>query len=172
MTVPQGFCTPNDYISEIMNRGNRNKKKYTAFLRGLKKKKKLPLEYLFKEAHQTAFKQINCLDCAMCCTGLGPRITNRDISGLSRRERLKPAIFIKQFLRIDEDGDYVFKTMPCPFLGQDNYCSIYEDKPEACSNYPHMNHGRQSGRIDSHIENLLYCPAVVLGVEFLMEELS
>lgn len=158
-----------DFINEIMDRGNRNKGKYISFLKNLKNQRKIPLERLFKEAHKEAFRQINCLECGRCCRGLGPRLKNKDVTRLARRERLNPADFIKNYLRTDEDNDLVFNKMPCPFLGSDNYCFVYEDRPNACREYPHMDHGRQTGRISLHIENLSYCPAVILAVEELIE---
>ena len=161
-----------EFISDIVLRGSRNKSRYTKFLKNLKKSGKIPLDTLFRNAHEEAFALIDCLECGRCCFSLGPRILNKDITRLARRTRSKPAQFIKNYLRTDEDGDFVFKTMPCPFLGSDNYCLIYEDRPEACRDYPHMNGGRQSGRINLHIENLAHCPAVILAVEFIMKELS
>ena len=44
---------------------------------------------------------------------------------------------IEQYLRLDEDGDYVVKTTPCPFLGSDNYCSIYDVRPSDCERFPY-----------------------------------
>jgi len=158
------------YIDEIMHRAERNRQRYADFLKSLKKKRKIPLEALFKEAHAAAFSVIDCLDCGRCCRKLGPGIKNKDISRLAGRERTKPAEFIRKYLITDEDDDLVFKKMPCPFLGNDNYCFVYEDRPEACRDYPHMDRGRQSGRIALHINNLAYCPAVVLAVEYLIKE--
>jgi len=159
-----------DHVRSVMDRGSRNRNRYAGFLKDLKKKKKLPLDTMFRDAHNEAFSQIDCLDCGLCCSNLGPRINNRDISRLSRRERIKPAVFIEKYLRVDEDGDFVFRSMPCPFLGPDFYCHIYEDRPDACRNYPHLNQGKQIQRINSHIENISYCPAVILAVESLMED--
>lgn len=51
--------------------------------------------------------------------------------------KIKESAFISQYLRIDEDGDYVFKEMPCPFLMPDNYCMLYNSRTKACREYPH-----------------------------------
>ena len=51
--------------------------------------------------------------------------------------KMKESAFISQYLRIDEDGDYVFKEMPCPFLMPDNYCMLYNSRTKACREYPH-----------------------------------
>jgi Fe-S-cluster containining protein len=154
--------------AEILERGLRNKAKYTGFLKNLKKKRKLALDSLFCDAQLSAFESIDCLLCGRCCTELGPRITNKDVLRLARREGLKPARFIETYLRTDEDSDLVFSKMPCPFFGSDGYCIIYEDRPDACRDYPHMDQSRQRNRIGLHIENLAHCPAVVLTVEKLI----
>ncbi|MBN2746575.1 MAG: YkgJ family cysteine cluster protein, partial [Bacteroidales bacterium] len=63
-------------------------------------------------------------------------------------------------LRIDEDGDYVFKTMPCPFLAPDNYCLIYDFRPKACREYPHTDRTKFLQIANLTITNSATCPAV------------
>ena len=70
---------------------------------------------------------------------------------------------------VDEDGDMVFASMPCRYFGPDGYCHIYEDRPAACRDYPHLDRGRQKARTALHTQNLEHCPAVILAVEHLME---
>jgi len=153
-----------------MSRGLNNRKKYTTYLRNLKKQKKRFLDSLFYDADIAAFNHIDCLVCGRCCTNLGPRLKNRDLQRLSRREGMKPSTFSRRFLKTDDDGDLVFLSMPCPFFGSDGTCTVYEDRPDACRDYPHMDQGRQLQFIDIHIENLVYCPAVILAVEKLIAD--
>ena len=110
--------------------------------------------------HNQVFTKINCLECASCCRSLGPRITDMDITRLSKALNLKPSVIFERFLRIDEDGDMVFKTMPCPFLDTDNYCKVYEHRPKACREYPHTNMVKFSRIIDLSLKNINTCPAV------------
>ena len=154
----------------IMERGRKNLVPYTAFLNTIRKNRRLPLDRMFHDAGEEAFTRIDCMKCGRCCSGLGPRLGERDISRLAGRERIKPATFIDQYLKTDEEGDLVFTSMPCPFFGGDGYCLVYEDRPDACRDYPHMSRGRQKTRIPLHIENLRHCPALILAVEFLMGE--
>ena len=44
--------------------------------------------------------------------------------------------FIEKYLVVDEEGDFVAKSTPCPFLGADNYCSIYDQRPSDCHRCP------------------------------------
>jgi Fe-S-cluster containining protein len=50
--------------------------------------------------------------------------------------------------------------MRCPFLEDDNNCSVYDDHPMACRDYPHTDSRRFVQRIDLSIKNAQFCPAV------------
>jgi len=73
---------------------------------------------------------------------------------------MKPAVFVSKYLLLDEDGDWVFQTTPCPFLLHDNKCSIYEFRPQACKEYPHTNRKKQYQIETITIKNAEICPAV------------
>jgi Fe-S-cluster containining protein len=73
---------------------------------------------------------------------------------------MKDAAFVEQYVRVDEDRDQVFKSMPCPFLGADNYCSVYEHRPKACREYPHTDRVKQHQLLNLHFKNAEICPAV------------
>jgi len=129
-------------------------------VRGMQKKKKAKLDSWMHEKHELAFRQIDCLSCANCCRTTGPLLTSRDIEKIARHLKLKPGTFTEKYLQIDEENDYVFKSMPCPFLGDDNYCSIYEFRPKACREYPHTDRKNQNGILSLTKKNALICPAV------------
>ncbi len=117
------------------------------------------LDKHFHKAHEQAFSCIDCLECANCCTTTGPLLTDKDISRISKHLRIKDAEFVDEYVRVDEDGDQVFKSMPCPFLGSDNYCSIYEHRPKACKEYPHTDRVKQHQLLKLHVKNAEICPA-------------
>lgn len=135
----------------------KEKQKWVAQLKRVNPRK---LDSIFHEAHDEAFSCIDCLECANCCTTTGPRLADSDIKRASKHLKIKEVAFVEQYVRIDEDGDQVFKSMPCPFLGSDNYCSIYEARPKACREYPHTDRVRQSQLLKLHLTNLSICPAV------------
>lgn len=110
--------------------------------------------------HDAVFDEIDCLDCANCCKSLGPCITERDIQRLARRMKLKEVEFIHQYLHLDEDRDYVFQSMPCPFLAPDNHCFVYEDRPKACREYPHTDRKKIVQIAKLTAKNAQTCPAV------------
>ncbi|MFM2293148.1 MAG: hypothetical protein RIS29_2961 [Bacteroidota bacterium] len=126
-----------------------------------KNKKKLEsMDDQVHELHEEFSEKIDCLSCANCCRTLGPRITDKDVERMGKALRMKPNDVIKQYLRIDEDGDMVFQSMPCPFLGDDNYCAIYENRPKACREYPHTDRKRFYQIYNLSIKNASTCPIV------------
>jgi hypothetical protein len=110
--------------------------------------------------HDAVFETINCLDCANCCRTLGPRITDTDVQRIAAFLRIKPSAFAANYLVVDEEGDYIFRSMPCPFLGSDNYCSIYDVRPRACREYPHTDQRRVYQVMALTLKNSATCPAV------------
>ena len=142
------------------------------FFSRLSRYDKRKLDELFHDLHAEVFEQTDCLACANCCKSLGPRITDADIRRVSKSLHIKPSQFTDDFLRIDEDGDYVFKSMPCPFLQSDNRCRIYDDRPAACREYPHTNRPRMYQVLDLTIRNIETCPAVFSIVEMMKQKLD
>jgi Fe-S-cluster containining protein len=135
----------------------------------LKSKPPKNLDQIFHTLHDEAFEQIDCLTCANCCKTTGPLFTQKDIERLAAHLKLKPASFIERYLRIDEDNDYVLQSVPCPFLGSDNYCSVYDHRPNACREYPHTNQRKMHTILKETEANVAVCPAVYQIVERLKQ---
>lgn len=126
-----------------------------------KNRKKLEgMDSVVHNLHDKISERVDCLKCANCCRSLGPRITDKDVERIAKALRLKTSLVIDKYLRIDEDGDMVFQSMPCPFLGDDNYCSIYENRPKACREYPHTDRKRFYQIYNLSIKNAYTCPIV------------
>ncbi|HPD65181.1 MAG TPA: YkgJ family cysteine cluster protein [Bacteroidia bacterium] len=152
-------------LSKILERAIQNQHLHKSWIKKLKRADKHELDRHFHLLHQEEFKEIDCLQCANCCQTTGPRLLNADINRISRYLRMKPSDFTENYLRIDEDGDYVFQSMPCPFLEEDNYCRIYEHRPVACREYPHTDRDRMYQILDLTARNALICPAVAIILE-------
>lgn len=126
-----------------------------------KNKKKLEkMDTTIHALHEKWSQRIDCLSCGNCCRSLGPRITDKDVERMAKALRMKPVSLIEQYLKVDEDGDKVFKSMPCPFLGADNYCAVYESRPKACREYPHTDRKKFYQLIKLSIKNAETCPIV------------
>ena len=153
-----------DYIRKI-EQASLQRKENKLFFEKLKKRKPSDLDQVTNELHDKAFEQIDCLKCANCCRTTGPLLRGKDIDQLAGHFKIRPAVFTEKYLRIDEDGDYVFKAMPCPFLGNDNYCSVYQHRPGACRDYPHTQQRDIRQKLNITLENTMICPAVAEVVE-------
>jgi len=121
------------------------------------------------ELHEEAFEKINCLECAACCKHYSPRFKTPDIKRISKVLQLKESVFIETYLVLDNEGDYVVKSTPCPFLGEDNYCSIYEDRPSDCHRFPYTDEDVLFKRPVITLKNYTFCPAVYYVLEKLIE---
>ncbi|MFL5728439.1 MAG: YkgJ family cysteine cluster protein [Cytophagaceae bacterium] len=128
--------------------------------RKLKKQKPSDLDTVMQELHEEVFAETDCLQCANCCKTTSPTFYQKDIERLARHFRITPSKFIEQYLHIDEDQDYVLNSAPCTFLGADNYCSVYEARPNACREYPHTDRKRFHQILDLTLKNSSVCPAV------------
>jgi uncharacterized protein len=135
------------------------------FLHTLKKKDPRTVDDLFHTQHENVFEEMDCLTCANCCKTTSPIFYQTDIERVAKAVRMKPGDFIEKYLRIDEDKDYVLTSSPCPFLGADNYCSVYEARPKACREYPHTNRKKMVQILDLTHKNTQVCPAVFEIVE-------
>ena len=71
-----------------------------------------------EELHENEFETTDCLKCANCCKTTGPLFTNADVERIAKYFRQKPQKFIAEYLKIDEDNDYVLQQVPCAFLGK------------------------------------------------------
>jgi Fe-S-cluster containining protein len=145
---------------ELKELTDKKRPETAAFIKKLKKKKPKKLDAVVYELHDEAFSEFNCLDCANCCKTIGPRLVEKDIDRLAKHFKIKPAVFIEQYVKTDEDGDFVFKDHPCPFLMADNYCMVYENRPKACRDYPHTDRNRFHQILNLSHKNCETCPVV------------
>lgn len=135
------------------------------FLAWLKKKKPKDLDIVAQNLHDEVFEEIDCLNCANCCKTTGPLFTERDIERIASHLKMKPYQFIEKYLHKDEENDWVLNELPCPFLGYDNYCMIYDVRPKACAEFPHTDRRKLYQINHLTIKNTLICPAAYEVVE-------
>src|SRR3954469_6812578 len=143
--------------NDWQKRSGERQKAYKQFLQKADKNKVLKQ---LPRLHEEAFEQIDCLQCANCCKNYSPRFKTPDIKRISRLQNMKEGEFIETYLTIDEDGDYVAKSKPCPFLGADNACSIYEDRPSDCARFPYTDEDVIIKRQQLTLKNSTFCPIV------------
>ncbi|MDA8994576.1 YkgJ family cysteine cluster protein [Schleiferiaceae bacterium] len=152
-----------DDFKELARSKRKENKKFFARLSKHEGKK---LNAQFHAMHEEVFAETDCLKCARCCRATGPLLTKQDIARISKKQGIKAADFEARYLRVDEDGDWVMNSLPCPFLALDtNKCTIYEYAPKACRQFPHTDHPNMKSILPLTETNVRHCPAVYEMVE-------
>ncbi|HET9055690.1 MAG TPA: YkgJ family cysteine cluster protein [Chitinophagaceae bacterium] len=146
-----------------------HQKQYKQMLQRADKNKVLKL---LPALHEEAFEKIDCLQCANCCKNYSPRFKTPDIKRVSRHLKMKESEFIETYLTLDEDGDYVVNAKPCPFLGENNYCAIYEIRPSDCIRFPYTNEDVIIKRQALTLKNSTFCPITFYVLEKLMQAIA
>ncbi|WP_130286219.1 YkgJ family cysteine cluster protein [Aquimarina brevivitae] len=161
-----------DFIAQLPQLAKDKHKENKKFFAKLKKKPPKNLDQTMQQLHDEEFQRTDCLDCANCCKTTGPLFTDKDVERIAKFFKLKPQQFEAQYLRRDEDGDLVLQSVPCTFLGADNYCSIYEVRPKACREYPHTDRKKfhQIGNLT--VKNTAICPAAYNIVEKMKQHIK
>jgi len=124
--------------------------------------KKLP------SLNDEAFEKIDCTKCAACCKNYSPRFKTPDVKRISKHLRIKESEFIDIYLNVDGDGDFVVKSTPCPFLGDDNLCSIYEVRPSDCVRFPYTAEDVLIKKQKLTLKNATFCPIVYYVLDRLL----
>jgi Fe-S-cluster containining protein len=132
------------------------------FLRGLKL---VPspgrIDSLARELHQDTFARIDCTRCANCCKTMQPGLTDEDIERIAAHLGVSQEELVAAHLEVDpEEGGQRTKVAPCPFLGGDDRCTIYEVRPQACRDFPRTDKEDFTSRTYLHTANTRSCPAV------------
>ncbi|MBI1341342.1 MAG: YkgJ family cysteine cluster protein [Terrimonas sp.] len=156
-----------DILHNWEKKSAERQKQYRNFLQKADKNrvlKQLP------DIHEEATRKVDCLQCANCCKNYSPRFKTPDIKRISRQLGLRESEFIDKYLRVDEDGDYVVQASPCPFLGVDNFCSIYEQRPSDCRRFPYTDEDVIIKRKQITLKNSSFCPITYYVLEMLMEQ--
>ena len=160
-----------DLLHNWEKKSSGRQKEYRRFL---EKAGKAPLRNevldLLPEVHAEAFRRIDCLQCANCCKKYSPRFKTPDIKRIARHLKMRESEFIERYLRLDEDGDYVVKSTPCPFLGADNRCSIYSVRPSDCERFPYTDEDVLVRRAALTQKNSTFCPIVYYVLERLIAQ--
>jgi len=154
-----------EIINQLPQKAKEKHQEHKAFFKKLKKKPPKNLDYIMQELHDEEFERTDCLQCANCCKTTGPLFTDRDIDRIAKFLKMKSQQFMAQFLKVDEENDYVLQKLPCVFLGADNGCTIYEVRPKACREFPHTDRKKFHQIAKLTLKNVAICPAAFNIVE-------
>ena len=116
---------------------------------------------------------IDCRTCANCCRVATVRLAERDIARLSKYLRVSSAVFLRDYAEHTEEEGLVLRRTEsgCVFL-TGNECSVYDQRPGNCSDFPHTVRGEGSflSRMWDFTDRAVYCPIVYNTLEALKVE--
>lgn len=161
------FTMAEDLLHNWQKKSADHQKEYKKYLHRADKNKVLKA---LPALHVEAVDKIDCLQCANCCKNYSPRFKTPDIKRIAKYLQIKESDLINTYLHIDEDGDYVLKMKPCPFLGADNFCSIYEARPSDCRRFPYTDEDVVLKRQSLTLKNSSFCPIVYFVLEKLIQQ--
>lgn len=167
MTINKNIETELEKIEELGKLREKENLEFRTCLKGQDPDK------IDKIVHRLNFEisnQIDCTTCGNCCMKLKPCITNQDIKRLSYKLNLSPKQIKIDYIEIDEREQY-FRNLPCFFL-KEKKCTIYNDRPEDCSSFPHLHKKGFTSRLWGVIENYSICPIVFNVFEKLKTEIN
>jgi Fe-S-cluster containining protein len=155
----------NDLLKNWQKKSGERQKIYKQYLHRADKNtvlRQLP------DLNDEAFSKVDCLQCANCCKNYSPRFKTTDVKRIAKYLQLKESVFIDTYLKVDEEGDFVANTKPCPFLGADNFCSIYDQRPSDCQRFPYTDEDVIYKRQQLTLKNSTFCPITYFVLEKLM----
>lgn len=154
-------------VADWQQHAKENNKMNFQFLRSLKRR-----SYGFRtgeaacELHKRAFQIVDCTRCANCCRTATLMLNRDDIDRISKHLGMGTQEFIENYLDLSEKNDmFAMRQKPCPFLGDDNRCTVYDVRPTCCREYPHTDKDGFASSTFLHAANALICPAVFWIVE-------
>ena len=151
-------------LNEIHRKAVQNEKENLRFRAFLKGQSQIRMDRLVHELYKFYGNEIDCTRCGNCCTKLRPIMMESDIDVLTRELNLTRENFRNKYIMIDEEGDMMFKHLPCKFL-HGRECSIYEFRPHDCRSYPHLHKTEFTSRLYGVLENYAICPIVFNVIE-------
>ena len=118
---------------------------------------------------------IDCLACANCCRVATVRLSDRDVVRLAKHLRVTPAVFLRDYTQENAEEGVILKQTEsgCVFLSG-NECTVYDERPANCSDFPHTVRGSGSfiSRMWEFTDRAVYCPIVYNTLEKLKEEVG
>lgn len=118
------------------------------------------LDGLVQELSTTVSEQIPCTSCGNCCRTLQIVVDDSDIKRLATRLSLSIKVFTERYIGVAPDRAKHFTAIPCPFLSAEGLCTVYEDRPRSCREYPFLDRPDFRSRTLMMIESTATCPIV------------
>lgn len=80
-----------------------------------------------------------CEECGKCCHQKLITVRPEEVDSLSSAAGIPLGKFMSEYVGMAKDGRIMLlKTDPCAFLGKDKKCTVWENRPEVCRQFPYM----------------------------------
>jgi Fe-S-cluster containining protein len=122
------------------------------------------IDDVVKALSQKYFALIDCKECANCCRRLELEFTEPELHTIAKSMEQSLEEFKKRFV-----VEGIVK--PCPAL-KGNLCSIYENRPDVCRSYPHLEKPDFTFRLYGVLDNIRICPIAFNAFEELKAKLK
>jgi len=136
----------------------------------LKSKDGDKVDSIVHRLHKDIAAQIDCTLCGNCCCQLKPKLHEKDITILSRIEKITPENFIESYCEKDDFDEIYLATIPCCYL-EGKKCSIYESRPKECRRFPYTDEDGFISRLLGMLNFYEICPIMFNLMERLKGEL-
>ena len=123
------------------------------------------IDSVVKALSQKYFDLIDCTQCANCCRSLHIEFKKSELYTIASTLGQSMETFQKQSM---SEGSV---NPPCPMLNG-NLCSIYQNRPDICRSYPHLEQPEFTSRLMGVIGNLAICPIAFNAFEELKDTLG
>jgi Fe-S-cluster containining protein len=129
------------------------------------------LDRVVHEITRSVWASIDCAACGNCCLTMTPSFDDNDIARLADRVGLSPEDFEERYLAVSPERERLLAESPCPFL-IGSVCSVYEDRPRDCRDFPHLLKPAFRERSLSMLSSAEDCPIVFNSLERLKKALG
>ena len=161
------LVTDLEAIAAAAQRDERRNLSFRVYLRNLDWSSRR-LDGLVHEILEEVASQIDCTKCANCCRVMGAAVLPADSKRLAARLGMSKREFESTYTTPDDEGGREISLKPCPFL-DDCTCTVYDDRPRDCREYPHIQKTQFRSRLYFVLANAEICPIVFNVLEQLKE---
>ncbi len=123
------------------------------------------IDDLVKTLSKKYFALIDCTQCANCCRSLHVEFKKSELYAIAKTLGQSIETFQKQSMSEDKVNP------PCPMLNG-KLCSIYENRPDVCRSFPHLEQPEFTSRLIGVIDNVAVCPIAFNAFEELKATLA
>jgi Fe-S-cluster containining protein len=142
---------------------------FRMFLKSLDSK---DVDKIVHRLHREVTHRIDCLECGNCCNSLVPKVREEEIIYLAGLDNITVEEYTMEHLDEDKyEASLFLKATPCRYLNG-KACTIYENRPKECREYPYTHRRGFVFRTLNIIANYAICPIVFNIMENLKIELE